>query len=554
MKKIAFVLIALFIALVFVFSSGTDLKNTGETKQQNPDVWIEIHDIGANYKIDALKGVMGILEKHPNAYNKSVLLVIPNYHGKAPFHLNNEFVEYLNFLEERGHKLSPHGYVHTQNEFRVSGNRTEEILNKSFEEFEMSGFNVSSEFVSPYWGYSRESLDVIMKYFDEVYTDNGVYIKGKFSRYPVHEYTEGSKSINYKLQLVKAIRDYRSSKGVFRLSMHLAFAYYPDHLKFLDAFLAWVEGDRNYLHEKLLNDSYKISKLEGPPGIKRVAYATLFNIRMYNVTGEEKFKEKAINYTLYLIEHQEENGMWKALPFEPRSSDDRLESIMGTWAVSGSYLTVLKSEDVKKSALQGADYLIWDTNRLRDPVFEYTRNLKPNILGYFAVALSNAYLVSGNAEYKDKAIELSDNLLEMQNIDGSWYDGPYHTTKYGDWKTISAWYQSMAWSGIAYTSYIIENTTLKEKYVEGVKGGIGYLENLQNPEGGYYGQLRSDGELNEYDGGTIMVLQGLAIANANGIDTKREYIPPLLYAEDRYDTWDGNLAFAYAEMLRSLDE
>ncbi len=308
------------------------------------------------------------------------------------------------------------------------------------------------------------------------------------------------------------------------------------------------------LYDKLLNDSYEISRLDrGEPGIKRIAYATLFNIRMYEETGGEEFRKRAVNHTLYLIERQEENGMWKALPTEPRSSDDRLESIMGTWAVSEAYLKVLKNDDTKKSTTLGAEYLMWDANRKKTPQFGYTMYLKPNIISYFAIALSNAYRVSENETYRDKAIELSDALLKIQNADGSWYDGPYNSTIYREWKTISAWYQGMAWSGIAYTSSIVD-TKLKEKYVEGVERGVDYLENLQNPEGGYHGQILPNGNLNEYDGGTIMVLQALAIANANGIDTEEEFMPPLLYAEKRYGIWDYNLSFAYAEMLRSVDE
>ncbi len=205
-------------------------------------VWIEIHDVGANYDLKDLKKIVEVIDKHQNAYDRVVLFVIPNYGGSNLFHEDAEFSEYLKTLESRGYLLGQHGYTHEGNEFAVGRTKAEEIIKRGMDEFRLNGFERPRIFLAPRWNYTDESMEVAQGYFDEVYMDNGIYFNKTFVRHLVHEYTNDSLSMDYRATLVYAKADYEESREVFRLSMHLAFAASEDHLGFLDAFFAWVEA------------------------------------------------------------------------------------------------------------------------------------------------------------------------------------------------------------------------------------------------------------------------------------------------------------------------
>jgi predicted deacetylase len=231
-----------FFAIIFVLGCvNGEYANDSLLTRENPEIWAEIHDVGANYELPELKKVIEILEKHPKAYEKVVLMVIPNYGGKYPFHENSEFSRYLRELQSEGYILAVHGYAHVGEEFKVPRDMAEEIIRRADDEFNKSGFETSEVFLPPRWTFSSESLDIATKRFEEVYTDNGIYLNGSFLRYPVHEYTNESHDFTYDVQFEQAQKDYLNTKGVFRLSMHLAFASSEKHLRLLDDFLAWSQ-------------------------------------------------------------------------------------------------------------------------------------------------------------------------------------------------------------------------------------------------------------------------------------------------------------------------
>lgn len=226
-------------------SGLVDLKPTGLTKDaatgSPPEIWIEIHDIGANYDLEEFQKVIETLERHPDTYTKLVLMVIPNYHEEYPFNNDPEFVTYLNELEDRGYVLGVHGYTHIGEEFNVSGKEAADIIQMADNEFANNGFGRSTVFLPPRWKYTPESLEVAIDRFDEFYADNGIYINGTFIRHPVHEYTSDSMDFAYEDEMLKAKKDYKNSDEVFRLSMHLAFASSEKHLRLLDEFLNWTK-------------------------------------------------------------------------------------------------------------------------------------------------------------------------------------------------------------------------------------------------------------------------------------------------------------------------
>ncbi len=317
---------------------------------------------------------------------------------------------------------------------------------------------------------------------------------------------------------------------------------------------------------RVLAKAIALSEPEMPNGIKRVAYAALYNTNMHLALGDGEYRLRAANYARYLVESQGENGVWKEIVGEPPSTYFVLESSMATWALSDAYLAdIARDSEVRESIVSGADWIVRKVDEITP--LGYKLGLKPNALAFMAIALSRAHLaareiydetgdrdVLAKAErYSDKATEISDALIEMQRRDGSWYDGPYHVPRY-KWKTVSAWYQSLAWSGVAYTSSILEDGKRKEGYRRSVVKGIRWSEKLRRSDGCYKGFLYSNGTLSDDDLGSIMVLQGLAIASANGIDVVREFMSLSDCVEGRFVRWDPNLAFAYSVMLGNVDD
>ncbi|MBI4345056.1 MAG: polysaccharide deacetylase family protein, partial [Euryarchaeota archaeon] len=359
--------------------------------------------------------------------------------------------------------------------------------------------------------------------------------------------------------LLKAVREYEGSED-YTLALDPA----GEDLAFLEAFLAYASGDVGYLRTRLLNASLAMAAAERPYGIKRTAYAQLSNLNLYSALGDGRYRMRAVNYTRQLLALQGEDGAWRALPGEPRSSNDRLESAMGTWALSEAYLTGLREPGLADAVVKGGDHMLRDAVNLRRRITGFTVGYKPNALGFMAIALSEASLAAADAHrttgdpryleraeaYRSMALELGDDLLRMQNPDGSWYDGPYHTEDYGDWRVISSWYQSMAWSGLAQASRVAEGGK-REEYLQGVARGMRWVRAMEMPGGGYRGTLYPNGSMTEDDAGSTMVLQGFAIANSAGIDTRGEYLLLFLHARGN-ERWDGNMAFAYSEMLKGL--
>ncbi|MEK6977361.1 MAG: polysaccharide deacetylase family protein, partial [Candidatus Hydrothermarchaeota archaeon] len=242
-----------------------------------------------------------------------------------------------------------------------------------------------------------------------------------------------------------------------------------------------------------------------------------------------------------------------------------LEAASGPGALSEASLTGRREPGLADAVVKGGDHMLRDAVNLRRRITGFTVGYKPNALGFMAIALSEASLAAADAHratgdpryleraeaYRSMALELGDDLLRMQNQDGSWHDGPYYTEDYGDWRVISSWYQSMAWSGLAQASRVAGEERRGE-YLRGVELGMRWVRAMEMPGGGYRGTLYPNGSMTEDDAGSTMVLQGFAIANSAGIDTRGEYL--LLFLHTGVKGWDGNMAFAYSEMLRGLGD
>ena len=269
-------------------------------------------------------------------------------------------------------------------------------------------------------------------------------------------------------------------------------------------------------------------------GVKGTAYEALYNINMYRTTGSVAYWEAARSRVVLLLSLQERSGGWRALPGEPSSTYSLLESAMGTWALSEAYMAgIIEGPEAEEAVLRAGDKMLKEAKIIT--AAGYSIGLKPNALGYATVALVEAHRAARKMDGKDKALkarryrlkalEMADGLLDMQNLDGSWYDGPYHSPFHG-WRTVSAWYQSMAWSGLAYASLIAGEG--RGNYLEGVAKGVGWTERLMG-DGGYHGVYYQNGTVSGDLLGGPMILQGMAIARSAGA---RVEVPPIPEGQD----------------------
>ncbi|MFQ5815985.1 MAG: DUF2334 domain-containing protein [Candidatus Hydrothermarchaeaceae archaeon] len=224
------------------YSRGTGLPV--ETHRGAKEVWIEVHDVSRGYGAKPLLEVVDVLDRHPNAYTRAVILVIPNHGGGSPLRNYPEFTEVLGELEKRGYTLGVHGYAHPVplrgREFMVSGASAVSLVSTALDEFDSAGLGRPSIFAPPGWGASTEVAGVLIRNFRYVYYYYYVGTENAVLPHPVHEYTW------YRLNpgLWKAKLDYRRTRGVFRLSVHLGAANSKENLKFIDDFLAYVEDER----------------------------------------------------------------------------------------------------------------------------------------------------------------------------------------------------------------------------------------------------------------------------------------------------------------------
>lgn len=274
------------------------------------------------------------------------------------------------------------------------------------------------------------------------------------------------------------------------------------------------------------------SRVDG--GVKGTAYEALYNTNIYRTTGSAAYRETARSRVALLLSLQERSGGWRALPGEPSSTYSLLESSMGTWALSEAYLAgVIEGPGAEEAILRAGDKMLKEANIIT--AAGYRVGLKPNALGYATVALVEAQRAAGRMDGRDaalrarryrlKALEMADGLLDMQNPDGSWYDGPYHGP-FWEWMSVSAWYQSMAWSGLAYASFIAGDD--REDYLDGVERGVEWTERLRG-DGGYHGVYYQNGTLSGDLLGGPMILQGIAIARSAGAKVE---VPPIPEGQD----------------------
>jgi len=207
------------------------------------EVWIEVHDVSPAYGTGPLLEVAEVLDKHPDAYSQIVLLVIPNHGGSYSLKDHPDFVSALERLEEKGYILGVHGYAHPNplrgREFMVDADKAGELLSLANDEFLQSGLTSTPDFAPPGWFASQEAAQVLRDTFQSIHYYYYMDAENSILPYPVHEYTW------YGLNpgLWKAKLDYKRTKGVFRLSLHINAVNSEKNLKFLDDFLTYVEEE-----------------------------------------------------------------------------------------------------------------------------------------------------------------------------------------------------------------------------------------------------------------------------------------------------------------------
>ncbi|MEE8168275.1 MAG: DUF2334 domain-containing protein [Candidatus Hydrothermarchaeales archaeon] len=219
----------------------SDAEKVESPLPNSKEIWIEIHDVSPSYGVEPLLAITDILEKHPGAYSKVVLFVIPNHGKSAPLREFPEFVKVLKKLEARGYVIGMHGYAHPDPmlgiEFATNMETSRSLLEAGRTEFDASDLE-STYFAPPGWGASAEARELLKEEFDYVYYYRFIDTTSNTLAYPAHEYMW----YRINLGLAKAESDYQKNKGIFRLSVHLQAANTKKNLKFLDDFLSYVEA------------------------------------------------------------------------------------------------------------------------------------------------------------------------------------------------------------------------------------------------------------------------------------------------------------------------
>ena len=530
--------------LLILTLAGLIVLATLSYEKPQPVLWVEVHDVSPGYAMQNLDRFLDFLDHRAD---RVVLLVIPNRSGSEPIGDYPEFIAFLKRAEAKGAIIGAHGYTHEGFEFFTSREEAERRVREIKEEFERAGFSPRI-FCPPRYLVTPSALDVLRAEFPEVYLLDRIVSSSNTLPYATREFTLG-KGQRFVMPIAK-LSLLATRSEVYRLSVHMAYLN-DESLKFLEEFISWAgfESDRRKFDEELLlREALRMEPPSQVWGVKRNAYALLYAANMYSTTREEGYRGMAERHASYLMAEQLASGEWDEAEDEATSSYALLESAAATWALSRAYTAgAISGERVEGSIKRAGDALLRKAELLT--FFGYSFGLKPNAIGFAALALESAAEAAqemGEMEraerYRRKAIEIGDGLARMQLRNGAWYDGPYRLPGY-EWRSISSWYQGMALSGVA-AAYAASPPGERLKFRESAARGIAFLKGMRRDDGGYYGMLHENGTL--AGDGSIMVLQAYAIAESFGL---RAGCQGLNFTAARVKSWDANYAFAVSQLL-----
>ncbi len=257
-KTLSALLLFLFLLIVVykgiaIFKSATILTHTTlhglekiELKNDPPSLWIEVHDVSPGYGLEKLGAVTDILDSHEAAFEKVVLFVIPNHGGESPLSSYPEFSSELKRLSRNGYLLGIHGFTHREGmrnpEFKTNLSNGRMLIERSREEFIKSGLEPPDYFAPPGWYASGDVSRYLRGEFNYTYYAFFIDTPNGTLPYSTHEYTWYDKKIG---SLEEAKKDFKASKGIFRLTIHMNAVNTERNLLFLDDFLDWVEGEES---------------------------------------------------------------------------------------------------------------------------------------------------------------------------------------------------------------------------------------------------------------------------------------------------------------------
>jgi len=232
--------------LAVLYHTETQGLRRMDVKASPPMLWIEVHDVSPAYGTAELEEITGVIDRHGKAVDRVVLFVIPNHAGATPLSSYPGFARELKDLAGRGYIIGMHGYEHSGDlrtpEFMVNRSRAIELVEKGVEEFRRAGLPEPTCFAPPSWRASEEAARYLRSVFQHTYYLLYIDTGNATLPYRSHEYTW------YRLNmggLRAAERDYDSSKGIFRLTVHMEAVNTEENLLFLDRFLSYVEGRKD---------------------------------------------------------------------------------------------------------------------------------------------------------------------------------------------------------------------------------------------------------------------------------------------------------------------
>ena len=503
--------------------------------RSKPALWVEVHDLSPGYRLERVEEALQLLQGRAE---RVVLLVIPARKAGERVSERPEFVSFLRKWQGRGMLIGMHGYTHGGFEFFTSAEEAALRAEAGRRELRRAGFEAEL-FYPPRYAVTPWSMGVLEREFEEVDLLTGVVKHGRWLPYMSHDFTTPVLSgLLFRLSELSLLL---TKSEVYRLSIHPA---YLDgralrRLEELVELGGFESGGCRYSEQELSRLAGELEPPEAPNGTKRKAYALLYHLNMYRAGQGREHLMRAERLAKELLSERRRWG-WGEEEAVPQSSYSLLETSAAVWALSEAYLQGVGSGR-EAELLAGSDALLRKLELLT--FFSYSFGLKPNAIGYAALALERASVAAeamGEQErarrYRKKAAEVGRALLRMQESSGAWRDGPYRLAP--GWRDISTAYQSMALSGML-AGYASTPPGERGRLRAGVLAGIAFFERLRK-EDGYYGVLYTNGTL--AGDGTAMALQGFAVAESYGFAA-----PCILPSMP--GRWDPNMAFAVSRLL-----
>lgn len=203
---------------------------------------ILIHDVSPVYSSD-LREITDVISEY-GFQNETYLFLITDHAGKHPITEYPRFLAYLKTLEREGYHIELHAYTHTGREFYCSPGEAEYRLEMALGLMASANLSRPELFIPPRYAISRGALGVLLASNLTVINGTRVYLPNG-TEYTIsnHEYTWYLPYWKLPVELWRAERDFKNTRGTFYLSVHPKAVNSGAGMLFLRDFLVFVKEE-----------------------------------------------------------------------------------------------------------------------------------------------------------------------------------------------------------------------------------------------------------------------------------------------------------------------